>query len=99
MRGITRVMLWTLLASICFISRPAASSPQSGSGVQVDKSSIGGTVLNSEGDIPAINEPLAAAFLSPSQGWVAGENLKARTFSIEATTDGGRTWTTQYTTS
>ena len=59
----------------------------------------GGTVLNSEGDIPAINEPLAAAFLSPAQGWVAGENLKARTFSIEATADAGRTWTTQYTTS
>jgi photosystem II stability/assembly factor-like uncharacterized protein len=59
----------------------------------------GGTVLNNEGDIPAINEPLAAAFLSPAQGWVAGENLKAHTFSIEATTDAGRTWTTQYTAS
>jgi photosystem II stability/assembly factor-like uncharacterized protein len=59
----------------------------------------GGAVLRSAGDIPAINEPLAAAFLSPSQGWVVGENLKARTFSIEATTDAGRTWTTQYTTS
>jgi photosystem II stability/assembly factor-like uncharacterized protein len=59
----------------------------------------GGAVLNSEGDIPAINEPLAAAFLSPAQGWVAGENLKAHTFSIEATTDAGHTWTTQYTAS
>jgi photosystem II stability/assembly factor-like uncharacterized protein len=59
----------------------------------------GGAVLKSAGDIPAINEPLAAAFLTPDQGWVAGENLKAHTFSIEATTDAGRTWTTQYTTS
>ena len=59
----------------------------------------GGTVLNSEGDIPAINEPLAAAFLTPARGWVAGENLKAHTFSIEATTDAGRTWTTQFTAS
>jgi photosystem II stability/assembly factor-like uncharacterized protein len=59
----------------------------------------GGAVLNSEGDIPAINEPLAAAFLTPDQGWVAGENLKTHTFSIEATTDAGRTWTTEYTTS
>ena len=58
----------------------------------------GGAVLNSEGDIPAINEPLAAAFLTPAQGWVAGENLKTHTFTIEATTDAGRTWTTQYTT-
>jgi photosystem II stability/assembly factor-like uncharacterized protein len=59
----------------------------------------GGAVLSSAGDIPSINEPLAAAFLSPSQGWVAGENLKAHTFSIEATADAGRTWATQYTTS
>jgi len=59
----------------------------------------GGTVLSSEGDIAAINEPLAAAFLTPAQGWVVGENLKTRTFSIEATTDAGHTWTTQYTTS
>jgi photosystem II stability/assembly factor-like uncharacterized protein len=59
----------------------------------------GGTVLNSAGDIPAINVPLAVAFLTPAQGWVVGENLKAHTFSIEATTDAGRSWTTQYTTS
>ena len=59
----------------------------------------GGTVLKSAGDIPAINVPLAAAFLTPAQGWVAGENLKTHTFSIEATTDAGRSWTTQYTTS
>ena len=58
----------------------------------------GGAVLKSAGNIPAINEPLAAAFLTPAQGWVVGENLKTHTFSIEATTDAGRTWTTQYTT-
>jgi hypothetical protein len=52
MRGITRAMWWTLLASICFLSRPAVSSPQSGSGVQVDKTSIGGVVLNSNGAKP-----------------------------------------------
>jgi hypothetical protein len=56
-------------------------------------------VLKSAGDIPAINEPLAAAFLTPEHGWVAGENLEAHTFSIEATSDAGRSWTTQYTTS
>jgi photosystem II stability/assembly factor-like uncharacterized protein len=58
----------------------------------------GGAVLKSAGDIPAINEPLAAAFLTPAQGWVVGANLKAHTFSIEATTDAGRSWSTQYTT-
>jgi photosystem II stability/assembly factor-like uncharacterized protein len=58
----------------------------------------GGAVLKSAGDIPAINEPLAAAFVTPARGWVAGENLKTHTFSVEATTDAGRRWTTQYTT-
>jgi photosystem II stability/assembly factor-like uncharacterized protein len=58
----------------------------------------GGATLSGTGDIAAINQPLAAAFLSTNQGWVVGENLKTRTFAIEATTDGGHTWTTQYTT-
>ena len=58
----------------------------------------GGAVLSSAGNVPAINEPLAAAFLTPAHGWVAGENLKSHTFSIEATNDAGRSWTTQYTT-
>ncbi|HEX3714985.1 MAG TPA: hypothetical protein VHV09_19480 [Trebonia sp.] len=35
----------------------------------------------------------------PAQGWVVGENLKTGTFAVEATTNGGRTWTTQYKTS
>jgi hypothetical protein len=58
----------------------------------------GGAALNRVGDVAAVNEPLAAAFLTMAKGWVVGENLKARTFAIEATTDAGRTWTTQYTT-
>ena len=40
------------MALICFISRPAPGSPQGASGVQVDKSSIGGVVLNSNGAKP-----------------------------------------------
>jgi photosystem II stability/assembly factor-like uncharacterized protein len=55
-----------------------------------------GTV-KSAGDVGAINQPLGAAFLTPAQGWVVGENLKSDTFDVEATTNGGRTWTTQYT--
>jgi hypothetical protein len=57
----------------------------------------GGGTLSGTGNIAAINEPLAAAFLSTSRGWVVGENLKANTFAIEATADGGHTWTTEYT--
>jgi hypothetical protein len=40
--------------------------------------------------------PIAAAFTSPSQGWVVGETLPSRGFVIEATADGGCTWTRQY---
>src|ERR1700680_4532730 len=52
MRGMTRAMMWSLVALICFISRPAAGGPQSASGIQVDKSSIGGVVVNSSGAKP-----------------------------------------------
>lgn len=55
-----------------------------------------GGALRNAGDVAAINEPLAAAFLTSSEGWVAGENLQTKTFAIEATTNAGRTWTTQY---
>ena len=54
--------------------------------------------LTSDGNVAAINEPFGASFLSPSQGWVVGENLKTDAFDIEATANAGRTWTTEYTT-
>jgi photosystem II stability/assembly factor-like uncharacterized protein len=53
--------------------------------------------LSKEGDVGAINEPMAVAFLSQDQGWVVGENLKTNAFSVEATSNAGRSWTTQYT--
>ena len=59
----------------------------------------GGATLNRAGDVTGVNQPLAAAFLTTTRGWVVGENLKAHTFAIVATADAGRTWTTQYTTS
>jgi photosystem II stability/assembly factor-like uncharacterized protein len=64
----------------------------------LDMATNGGSTLKSAGDVPAVNEPLAAAFLTPAQGWVVGENLKTGRFAIEATTNAGRTWTTQYAT-
>jgi hypothetical protein len=52
-------MLWALLAVLCVISRPATGSQQNGaarnagaSGVQVDKNSVGGVVVNSNGGKP-----------------------------------------------
>jgi photosystem II stability/assembly factor-like uncharacterized protein len=58
----------------------------------------GGATLDRAGDVTGVNQPLAAAFVTTTKGWVVGENLKARTFAIVATADAGRTWTTQYTT-
>lgn len=74
--------------------------PANGYGAaSVDLVSAGGATLKSAGDVPVINQPLAAAFLTEAQGWVVGENLKTSTFAVEATANGGRTWTTQYKTS
>ena len=73
-------------------------TPPAGYGVApVMLASGNGSALTSEGDVSAINEPMAAAFLSPDQGWVVGENLKTNAFDVEATGDAGRTWTTEYT--
>ena len=52
MRGMTRAMMWSLVALICFMSRPVAGGPQGASGITVDKSSIGGVVVNSNGAKP-----------------------------------------------
>jgi photosystem II stability/assembly factor-like uncharacterized protein len=57
-----------------------------------------GYIRTREGNVAAINVPFAAAFLSSARGWVIGEDLRTRVFSIEATTDSGRTWATQYAT-
>ena len=53
MRTVTRKMTWVLLAvvsGILFVAaRPAVGGPQNVPGLKVDKSSIGGTVVNSNG--------------------------------------------------
>jgi photosystem II stability/assembly factor-like uncharacterized protein len=56
-----------------------------------------GLTLSNQGNVSAINAPLAVAFLSTTQGWVVGENLQTHAYLIEATSDGGHTWHTQYT--
>jgi photosystem II stability/assembly factor-like uncharacterized protein len=63
----------------------------------VQLASAGGARVTGVGTVGAINQPLAAAFLSADRGWVVGENLKTNTFQVEATSDGGRSWATQYT--
>ena len=74
-------------------------TPPLGYGVApVMLASDNGYALAKEGNVGTINEPLAASFLSQDQGWVVGQNLRTNAFAIEATSDAGRTWTTQYTT-
>src|ERR1700736_541805 len=58
MRNVTRTMSWALLVTLCALARPVAGQ-QTGaartagtSGVQIDKNSMGGVVLNSEGAKP-----------------------------------------------
>src|SRR6202011_1960427 len=58
MRNVTRTTSWALLVTFCALARPVAGQ-QTGaartagtSGVQIDKNSMGGVVLNSEGAKP-----------------------------------------------
>src|SRR6267154_1037743 len=52
MRSIARTAFWAILAIVCIISRSASGGQQSVSGLQVDKSSIGGMVVNTSGGKP-----------------------------------------------
>jgi photosystem II stability/assembly factor-like uncharacterized protein len=73
-------------------------TPPIGYGVApVMLASDNGRALTKAGNVGTINEPLAAAFLSQDEGWVIGQNLKTNAFDVEATSNAGRTWTTQYT--
>src|SRR3984885_12701639 len=52
MRGMTRAMMWSLVALLCLMSRQVAGGPQGAAAAQVDKTSIGGVVLNANGAKP-----------------------------------------------
>src|SRR6202030_4085725 len=52
MRSVARTSLWAVLAIICILSRPASGGQQAVSGLQVDKSSVGGMVMNATGGKP-----------------------------------------------
>src|SRR5712671_3652148 len=52
MRSVTRTSLWAFLGIICILSRPASGGQQVVPGLQVDKSSVGGTVVNTSGGKP-----------------------------------------------
>jgi photosystem II stability/assembly factor-like uncharacterized protein len=62
----------------------------------------GGASRAMRGDVGGITEAYGAAFVSADQGWVIGTDQTAAGkrggYAIEATSDGGRTWTRQYAT-
>ena len=49
MRTVARKMTWLVLAILCVAAQSAVGSPANVPGLKVDKSSIGGTVVNSNG--------------------------------------------------
>lgn len=72
-------------------------SPPLGYGAApLELAASGGATLTKEGNVNGISVPEAAAFITPSQGWVVGETLPSGGFTIEATADGGHSWTRQY---
>lgn len=56
----------------------------------------GGASLTRAGYVGGISQAYGTAFISTVQGWVVGKNLQTGDYAIEATADGGRTWTRQY---
>jgi photosystem II stability/assembly factor-like uncharacterized protein len=61
----------------------------------------GGAGRSMLGDIGGVTQAYGAAFVSATQGWVIGTDQtspgKQGDYAIEATSDGGHTWTRQYT--
>jgi photosystem II stability/assembly factor-like uncharacterized protein len=61
----------------------------------------GGAGRSMVGDVGGVTQAYGAAFVSATQGWVIGTDQtspgKQGDYAIEATSDGGRTWTRQYT--
>jgi photosystem II stability/assembly factor-like uncharacterized protein len=60
----------------------------------------GGTRLTDGNDVGGVTSPLSAAFVSADDGWVVGEDQVSNSTAlnvVEGTTDGGATWTRQFT--
>lgn len=61
----------------------------------------GGAGHSMRGDVGGVTHAYGVAFASATQGWVIGTDQtdpgKRGDYAIEATSDGGRTWTRQYT--
>jgi photosystem II stability/assembly factor-like uncharacterized protein len=76
-------------------------TPPAGLGAAPLELATGGTRLTKAGNVGGVTQPNAAAFVAVSRGWVVGADQTTPSQPgrdvIEATADGGRTWTRQYT--
>jgi hypothetical protein len=57
---------------------------------------VTGSGISRNGDVSGISQAYGAAFVSAARGWVTGKNTRTGGYGIEATADGGHTWTSQY---
>ncbi|HEV3290759.1 MAG TPA: YCF48-related protein [Streptosporangiaceae bacterium] len=81
------------------------SCPPCGNGTAPwDLLTASGAVITPQGNIGGLNEAAAASFLTPQLGWVVGDSTNfshpanpIQRQRIVMTTDGGRSWHTQYT--
>lgn len=91
---------WRLNTTAIFIGWCAACS--SATAVPWDLATRGGDVLHREGAVGGLTLPHAAAFRTPTLGWVTGARISYHNHRayqrIVSTSDGGRTWRTDYTT-
>jgi photosystem II stability/assembly factor-like uncharacterized protein len=71
-------------------------TPPVGYGVAPVMMVTGDTHLTLDGNVGGINQAYGVAFVSTTVGWVVGGNEQTGVYSIEATADGGHTWTSQY---
>jgi photosystem II stability/assembly factor-like uncharacterized protein len=52
--------------------------------------------LTRAGNVSGISQAYGIAFVSDTQGWAVGKNMRTGEYAVEATADAGRTWTRQY---
>jgi photosystem II stability/assembly factor-like uncharacterized protein len=74
--------------------------PEGFGAVPLEMVTGGGKDRSMRGNVGGITQAYGGAFISTTQGWVAGTDQTVPghqgNYAIEATTDGGRTWTRQY---
>ncbi len=93
MRIVTRVSFWILLVVVCLLSLPASGGQQAIPGLQVDKSSIGGVVVNTNGGKPeagvwvlaetkSLPVPFRKIVVTDDQGRFLVPNLPAGSYEL-----------------